>query len=50
MSLIEDQIPTKNYQIISDVKDELRTLYFILPTLKTADVNKQNRRRRKPSF
>jgi len=25
-----------------DVKDERRTLYFILPILKTPDVNKQN--------
>jgi len=31
----------------TNVKNLLRTLYFILPTLKTPDVNKQNHWRRK---
>jgi len=30
------------FKLQTDVKEELRSLYFLLPTLKTRDVNKQN--------
>jgi len=32
------------------VKDQLRTIYILLPTLKTPDINEQNHWRRNQSF